>query len=64
MMKTLLAAIAAALISIGSAQFQALAQVPPGYPADYTKVIEAAQKEGRLDALDRETLSKAAARKL
>jgi iron(III) transport system substrate-binding protein len=48
MMKTLSAAIAAALISIGSAQFQALAQVPPGYPADYAKVIEAAQKEGNV----------------
>ena len=48
MMKTLSAAVAAALISIGGAQFQALAQAPQGYPADYGKLVDAAKKEGRL----------------
>src|ERR1700693_1518587 len=48
MMKTLSVAIAAARVSIGSAQFQALAQVPPGYPADYSKIVDAAKKEGKV----------------
>jgi iron(III) transport system substrate-binding protein len=44
MMKTLSAAIVAALISLGSAQ----AQVPQGYPADYSKLVDAAKKEGKV----------------
>ena len=44
--KTILqAALAAALASLAGAAF---AQVPPGYPADYQKIIDAAKKEGKV----------------
>ncbi len=39
------AALAAAAIIIGS---PVLAQTPPGYPADYAKVVDAAKKEGKV----------------
>ena len=44
MLKIVPAAVAAALIAIGSAH----AQVPQGYPADYAKIVEAAKKEGKV----------------
>ena len=43
MMKTILAAAWASLFA-GAA----MAQVPPGYPADYQKIIDGAKKEGKL----------------
>ncbi|HEY4982673.1 MAG TPA: ABC transporter substrate-binding protein [Pseudolabrys sp.] len=42
------AALAAALITIGAAQFPAQAQAPQGYPADYSKLVDAAKKEGKV----------------
>ena len=41
--KTTLAAACASLFASA-----AMAQVPPGYPADYQKIIDGARKEGKL----------------
>ena len=43
-MVRILAAAAAVAVGVASAD----AQVPPGYPAEYAKVVEAATREGRL----------------
>jgi len=48
MLKIMPAALAAALITIGAAQFPAQAQAPQGYPADYSKLVDAAKKEGKV----------------
>jgi iron(III) transport system substrate-binding protein len=40
--------IASALTFATGAQSPAIAQVPPGYPADYAKIVEAATKEGKV----------------
>ena len=55
LLKTTMAAALAAIFAS-----TALAQVPPGYPADYQKIIDAAKKEGRL-VIYSATDSKAAA---
>src|SRR5258708_4832085 len=39
---------AAAVAVVVAGVATAAAQVPPGYPADYAKVIEAANREGKL----------------
>jgi iron(III) transport system substrate-binding protein len=44
MSRIIAAAVAMVVVGIASAA----AQVPPGYPADYAKVIEAANREGKL----------------
>ena len=43
-MSRIFAAAVAVAVGVASAD----AQVPQGYPADYAKVIEAAEREGRL----------------
>jgi iron(III) transport system substrate-binding protein len=44
----LAATLGAAFLTLSLPSGVALAQVPPGYPADYQKVIDAARKEGKL----------------
>ena len=38
----------AAAVAVAAGVASADAQVPPGYPAEYSKVVEAAEREGRL----------------
>src|SRR6187455_1877247 len=38
----------AAAVAVAAGVATADAQVPPGYPAEYSKVVEAAEREGRL----------------
>src|SRR5262245_35992047 len=48
MSRILLAVVALPVALAGVGAMPAQAQVPPGYPADYAQVIEAAKKEGKL----------------
>jgi len=48
MSRILLAAVALPVTLAGVGAMPSQAQVPPGYPADYAQVIEAAKKEGKL----------------
>ncbi|MGE0752167.1 MAG: ABC transporter substrate-binding protein, partial [Variibacter sp.] len=45
MVRFTVAALAAAFVAFAG---QAQAQVPGGYPADYSKIIDAAKKEGKV----------------
>ena len=47
-MRYFITAVIAAVVSVGAAQTSAQAQVPQGYPADYSKIVDAAKKEGKV----------------